>query len=126
MNFFSKLFKKKASAETPPMPAWETVVEMMHDQQLNFIANEVMEVIYSIDGTMRYVILKDERGFFTYHLEALRQFDEDEWIYFGSQDNALPAAWDSFGGIKRISLFDTIEALKKELQAEPEYNQYFR
>ena len=108
------------------MPAWETVIEMMHDQQLNFIANEVMEVIYSTDRTMRYVILKDERGFFTYQFEVLRQFDEDEWIYIGFRDNALPATWDSFGGIKRISLFDTIEALKKELQAEPEYNQYFR
>ena len=30
MNFFTKLFKKKLKEETPPMPSWETVVEMMY------------------------------------------------------------------------------------------------
>jgi len=32
MNFFTKLFKKKAVVEIPPMPSWETVVEMMYDK----------------------------------------------------------------------------------------------
>jgi len=29
MIFFTKLFKKKLKEEIPPMPSWETVVEMM-------------------------------------------------------------------------------------------------
>ena len=38
MNFFSKLFKKKPSAEIPPMPSWETVIEMMYDKDLDSFA----------------------------------------------------------------------------------------
>ena len=37
MNFFTKLFKKKAVVEIPPMPSWETVVEMMYDRRKPYI-----------------------------------------------------------------------------------------
>ena len=30
---------------------------------------------------MRYVVLKDEKGLFTFQLEAIYQFDEEEWKY---------------------------------------------
>ena len=28
MNFFDRLFKRKSKAPIPPMPSWETVIEM--------------------------------------------------------------------------------------------------
>ena len=126
MNFFTKLFKKKLKEETPPMPSWETVVEMMYDKDLDAFSDEVVKVIYSKDRSMRYVVLKDEKGFFTYQLEALYQYDEDEWKYICSHDNALPAMWEPFRGIVGKSFFENMDELLKELNAEPEYKSYFQ
>ena len=64
MNFLTKLFKKKPVVEIPPRPSWETVVEMMYDKHLDAFSDEVVKVIYSKDRSMRYVVLKDEKGFF--------------------------------------------------------------
>ncbi|MBR5515445.1 MAG: hypothetical protein IKU52_04505 [Clostridia bacterium] len=86
---------------------------------------EVVDVIYSKDSSMRYVILKDKNGLFTYQLEALYQYDEDEWQYICSHDNALPAMWEPFRGIVGKSVFESKSELLKELKAEPEYKQYF-
>ena len=94
MSFLAKLFKKNSKEETPPMPSWETVVEMMYDKHLDAFSGEVVKVIYSKDRSMRYVILKDEKDFFTYQLEAIYQYDEDEWKYICLHDNALPAMWE--------------------------------
>ncbi len=126
MNFFTKLFKKKLKEETPPMPSWETVVEMMYDKDLDAFSDEIVKVIYSKDRSMRYVVLKDEKGLFTYQLEAIYQYDEDEWKYICSQDNALPAMWEPFRGIVGKSFFGNMDELLKELNAEPEYKSYFQ
>lgn len=126
MNFFTKLFKKKPRVEIPPMSPWETVIEMMYDKHLDAFSDEVTRVIYSKDRSMRYVVLKDEKGFFTYQLEAIYQYDEDEWRYIGSHDNALPAMWEPLRGIVGKSVFENIDELLKELKAEPEYKCYFQ
>lgn len=125
MKFLDRLFPNKSKPVVPPMPSWETIVEMMYDKHLDVFADEVVRVIYSKDRSMRYVVLKNENGFFTYQLEAIYQYDDDEWKYICSHDNALPAMWESFRGIEGKSLFDNIEELKKELIAEPEYKRYF-
>ncbi len=125
MNFFAGLFQKKAKTEVPPMPSWEAVVEMMFDKHLDGFSDEVAQVLYSKDKSMRYVILKDERGFFTYQLEAIYQYDDDEWKYICSHDNALPAMWEPYKGIVGKSFFENIEELIKEMKSEPEYKQYF-
>ena len=83
------------------------------------------EVIYSKDRWMRYVVLKDEKEFFTYQLEAIYQYDEDEWKYICSHDNVLPAMWEPFRGIVGKSVFENIDELLNELKAEPEYKQCF-
>ena len=126
MIFFTKLFKKKLKEEIPPMPSWETVVEMMYDKHLDAFSDEIAKVIYSKDRSMRYVVLKDEKGFFTYQLEAIYQYDEDEWKYICSYDNSLPAMWEPFRGIVGKSFFENMDELLKELKAEPEYKRYFR
>lgn len=125
MNFLTKLFKKKPVVEIPPMHSWETVVEMMYDKYLDAFSDEVVKVIYSKDRWMRYVVLKDEKEFFTYQLEAIYQYDEDEWKYICSHDNVLPAMWEPFRGIVGKSVFENIDELLNELKAEPEYKQYF-
>jgi hypothetical protein len=98
---------------------------MMYDQHLDTFADEVTEVIYSTNRSMRYVILKDEKGFFTYQLEAIYQYDADEWVYISSNDHALPAMWEPYKGILEKSFFEREEDLLKELKSEPEYKQYF-
>lgn len=125
MNFLTKLFKKKPVVEIPPMPSWKTVVDMMYDKHLDAFSDEVVKVIYSKDLSMRYVVLKDEKEFFTYQLEAIYQYDEDEWKYIFSHDNVLPAMWEPFRGIVGKSVFENIDELLNELKAEPEYKRHF-
>ena len=126
MNFFVKLFKKKQISEIPPLSSWETVIESMYDKYLDAFSDEIVKVIYSKDRLMRYVVLKDEKGFFTCQLEAIYQYDEDEWKYICSHDNALPAMWEPFRGVVGKSVFENLDELLKELKAEPEYKSYFQ
>ena len=125
MNILNWLFRKKPNRDIPPMPSWESIVEMMRDKHLEAFADEVVDVIYSQDCSMRYVILKDENGLFTYQLEAIYQYDEDEWKYICSHDDALPAMWEPFRGIVGKSVFENTKDLLKKLKSEPEYKQYF-
>ena len=126
MSFFDKLFRRKQIPEIPSMPSWNTIVEMLHDKHLDGFTDEVVDVIYSKDRSMRYVVLKDDNNIFTYKLEAIYQFDEDEWRFICSHDdNALPAMWEPFRGVAGKSFFESIAELRKELESEPEYKQYF-
>ena len=125
MNFFKRLFQKEKPKEFPPMPPWAEIVKMMYDKSLDAFVDEVVRVVYSADNTMRYVVLKDEKGLFTYQLEAIYQFDEDEWKYICSNNVALPAMWEPFSGIVGKSFFESEEELLKEMKEEPEYKQYF-
>lgn len=124
MSFLKSLFHKKCFT-VPPMPSWEAIIEMMYDKHLDAFADEVVKVIYSKDKSMRYVVLKDDKDLFTYQLEAIYQFDEDEWKYICSHDNALPAMWEPFRGIVGNSFFDNQTEVLKELMSEPEYKQHF-
>ena len=125
MNFFSRIFRRKSKTGIPPMPPSETVIEIMYDKHLDAFSDEVAEVIYSKDRSMRYVVLKRDDGLLTYQLEAIYQFDEDEWRYICSSDNALPAMWEPFRECDGKSLFGSMEELRKEMMNEPEYKQYF-
>lgn len=126
MGFIKKLFGKEKNIKLiPSMHSWDKIVEMLYDKQLDSFCDEVINVFYSKDNSMRYVVLKDERGIFTYQLEAIYQFDEDEWKYICANDNALPAMWESYSGKCESSLFANEEDLMKELKTQPEYNKYF-
>ena len=122
MIFFKALFHKEKRRIIPPMPPWPEIVEIMYDKSLSSFVDEVVSVVYSADKTMRYVILKDKRGHFTYQLETINQFDEDEWKYICLQNDALPAMWESVRG---SGLFAYETDLLKEMRTEPEYKQYF-
>ena len=125
MKLFDKLFRKARKINTRPMPPWETIVEMMHDEHLHMLADEIVQVIYSKDGAMRYVILKNEKGLLKCELQAVYPLDEDEWKYFCTDEHALPGLWLPFGARNGASYFESMEELWKEVKAEPEYRQYF-
>lgn len=125
MNFFKRLFQKKKPKDIPAMSPWTEIVEMMYDKYLDAFADEVVSVVYSIDKTMRYVVLNDEKGLFTYQLEAIYPFDEDEWKYICLHNDALPAMWEPFRGVVGKPFFENEEELLKEMKAEPTYKQYF-
>lgn len=125
MKLFSRIFRRKSKYSVPPILSRETVVEMMYDKQLDAFADEVTDVIYSADKSMRYVILKDEKGLFTYRLEEIYPFEEDEWNYIYSHEHPLPAVWEPFRGIVGISFFENTEELLKEMKTQPEYKLYF-
>ena len=122
MNFLKALFRKEKRQTLPPMPPWSEIVEIMYDKSLGSFVDEVVSVVYSADKTMRYVVLRDKKGHFTYQLETIYQFDEDDWKYIGSQKNALPAMWQSVRSSGRFA-YET--DLLKEMRTEPEYKQYF-
>lgn len=124
MNIFNLLFRKKNNRDIPPMLSWEFIVKKMRDRDLDAFACEVVDIIYSKDCSMRYVILKEENGLFSYQLEAIYQYHEDEWQYICSNDNTL-AMWEPFRGILGSPSFESINELFLNLKAEPEYKQYF-
>ena len=127
MKWFRKLFNKNRQLEikpVPPMPSWVNIVELLYDRNLDSFSDEVINVLYSKDKSMRYVILKDEKDIFTYQLEAIYQFDEDEWKYICSYDDELPAMWESYFGNVGSSLFANEEDLMNDLKSQPEYKQY--
>jgi len=126
MNFFTKWFKRNLKPSTSPMPTHETLVEMMYDKHLDAFSDEVVRVIYSRDRSMRYVVLKDGKGRFTYQLEEIYQYEEDEWKYLGAQDHGLPAMWEPFRGMVGKSIFENMDELLKEMKMEAEYKRYFK
>lgn len=132
MKWLKKVFNKNIDKEIKseakhvyPMPSWEKIVELLYDKYLDAFCDEIINVFYSKDKSMRYVVLKDENGIFSYQLEAIYQFDEDEWKYTCSKDNTLPAMWEPYSGVCGSSLFANVEDLMKELKSQPEYKRYF-
>lgn len=125
MKFINKSFHKKENVELQQGSTWENIVEIMHDKYLDAFADEVIEVIYSKDSSMRYVVLKDEKNLFTYQLETIYQYDGEEWKYISSDDHALPAIWEPFEDTVENHIFESFEELLRELKSEPEYKKYF-
>ena len=120
-----RLFRifRKEKAVVPKMPEWNEIVEMLYDKSLDCFDDEVVKVIYSNDKATRYIVLKSDKDFFTYRLEKIYQFDEEEWSYRCSFD-LTPAFWqDVDNGSK--SIFSTLEDALNELKQEAEYK-FFR
>ena len=116
-SFFINFRKEKRIV--PPTPEWNDIVEMLYDKNLDFLDSTVEKVIYSKDKSKRYVVLKSDKGFFTYRLEKIYQLDEEEWSYRCSFD-LTPAFWqDVDNGSK--SIFSTLEDALNELKQEAEY-----
>lgn len=132
MNFLKQILCRKLKTDNPtktnipPMPSWEDIVKIMYNKQLDSYFDEVVRVVYTKDKSMRYVILKDKKGYFTYQLETIYQFDEEEWKYTYIDSNTLPAMWESSIGTVGGSIFENVEDLQKEMISTPEYKRYFK
>ncbi len=128
MSILCRIFRRKTKQDTPVATSWEEIVERLYDKQLDSFCDEVTGVLYSRDRSMRYVILKDEKGHFTYQLEAIHQFDEkdDEWKFICSDDGTLHAMWEVPEGRLASSFFDNTKELLNEIKSESEYKQYFQ
>lgn len=120
-----RLFAEKTKADTSVKIPWEDAVEMLYDKQLDAFTDKVVDVIYSKDKSMRYVILKKDNGLLTYQLEAIYSYDGDDWRQICLQDNSLAAMWEPFRGIIGKSVFENIDELTKEMHEESEYKQFF-
>ena len=127
MKLFHWFSRKKPKHDVPPMPSWESTIEMMYDKNLDAFSSEINRVIYSKDKSMRYVILKNDNGLLTYQLEAIYVLDDDVWEYLhlSKSSNKLPAMWEPYKGILEKSFFEREEDLLKELKSESEYHLYF-
>ena len=111
---------RKEKRVVPKMPEWNEIVEMLYDKNLDFLDLTVEKVIYSRDKAKRYVILKSDKGFFSYRFEKIYQLDDEEWSYRCSFD-LIPAFWQAVDNGSK-SIFSTLEDALKELEKEAEYN----
>ena len=68
--------------------------------------------------------MKSEHGYYKYVYEILHQFDEEEWMYIGSQPGAFPAMWEPVGD-NCVSLFSGMEEALEAIKALPEYKLHF-
>ncbi len=119
-KLFRKLRKEKRVA--PKMPEWNEIVEMLYDKSLNGFDDEVVKVIYSKDKAMRYIVLKNDKGFFSYRHEKIYQLDKEEWTYRSSYD-LTPAFWQEIDNGGK-SIFTSLEDALKELEQEAEYKNF--
>lgn len=120
---YTWLTKKRAELHILP---YQRIVEIMNDRQLDFGQDkDVRTVIYSKIHDRRYVIIYDEsKAIFTYTLEIIQPYDEEEWLYVCHRHDTLPADWSAIqepGG----SFFATFDDVMKEIKADPTYKTYF-
>ena len=104
---------------------WRELVTIMYDRNLDNRDDRVVKVLYTRDCTKRYVIT-EKNGMFTYELEYIQRFDDDEWRYICNIEDALPALWVPFHNDSRKSLFDSMDDLMKDLVSQPEYIKHFK
>ncbi len=119
-----KLFSMfgKVKRAVPEMLEWEEIVEMLYDKSLDCFDDEVVKVVYSKDRALRYVVLKSNKGFFSYRLEKIYRFDDEEWSYRSGFD-LTPAFWQNVDNGSK-SIFSNLEDALKELEQENEYKIY--
>lgn len=125
MKFLGRLFRRTKARSIPAMPSWKTIIKTMYGKQLDAFSDEIVKVIYSHDLSMRYVILKNRKGLFTYQLEAIYLYNDDQWQYICTLDHALPATWQPFTGNAGHSVFENEDDLLREMKTQPEYQNHF-
>ena len=117
-------FRKRTARHIAPMPYWEEIVPMMYDKGLDCWSDEIVRVVYNPEHSKRFIIMKSEHGYYKYVYEIPHQFDEEEWMYIGSQLGALPAMWEPVGD-NCVSLFSGMEEALEAIKALPEYKLHF-
>ena len=120
MNFFKKLFSKNNSNQPRKTLSESKQIKIMQDKNLTYTM-QLVEVFYSLDKKMRYVLLRRKDGKFSIKLEKLFLYDEKALNALPA--NSLPGYWEplNFGVALFKSEEDAIAAMKKE----DEYKSHF-
>lgn len=128
MKWLKQLFiNRKNRTSTPPIPPIEEIANTLYGKQLsNFIDAEVVKVIYSVNKTKRFIILKSLKGFYKYTYEEIYVYDEDEWTCCCNDENAYPACWISKDKSSIFSFFGTEGEVLAVIMSESEYILYFK
>ncbi len=96
---------------------------MMREERPAGFSDEVIDVFYSKDGTSRFVLLKRNDGLYSYALEKIDFFDEEDLRYLRGV-TFLPGVWRPCGEAG-ASIFETAKEALRGLQSEPEYTGRF-
>ena len=109
-----------------PMSPMEEIVEIMYDKQLNYIEGiEVVNVVYSKDKSKRFVIIRNDKGFYKFEYQEICLFDEQEWNYICHSEDALPAYWSAIDNLNSYSFYGSEDDAIKVLLQDVKYRQYF-
>lgn len=120
------LFTRKAPpAADEPKPTREEAVVQMYDKQLSCYTDEVIRVVYSADREKRIVLLKSDKGFFYYVIEALAGYTDDDWAFLFDDPHVLPAMWAEYYPNASRSLFGSVSEAWEELVTTPQYKRFF-
>ena len=126
MNFFKKLFAKKTKTSSKvtltqkKKPSMSKQIKIMQNKNLTYNM-EVINVLYSRDKTIRFVLLKRKDGKFTIKHEKLYIYDEKTLNSLPA--NSLPGYWEpsSFS----VALFKTEESALEAIKKEDDYKNHF-
>ena len=120
MNFFKKLFSKNNSNLPRKTLSESKQIKIMQDKNLTYTM-QLVEVFYSLDKKMRYVLLRRKDGKFSIKLEKLFLYDEKALNALPA--NSLPGYWEplNFG----VALFKTEEDAIAAMKKEDEYKSHF-
>ncbi|MBO5344554.1 MAG: hypothetical protein J6A51_01495 [Clostridia bacterium] len=120
MNFFKKLFSKNNSNQPRKTLSESKQIKIMQDKNLTYTM-QLVEVFYSLDKKMRYVLLRRKDGKFSIKLEKLFLYDEKALNALPA--NSLPGYWEplNFG----VALFKTEEDAIAAMKKEDEYKSHF-
>jgi hypothetical protein len=98
----------------------EDLIRNMRDKDLNF-SGRVVSVLYNKQGDKRFVVLHEEKGYYTYLYQELIADD----AITAYHPERLPAYWvERYGEGK--SLFASVDEALKGLRYEPLYLAYFQ
>lgn len=115
---------KKDALAFLPIPTLEKAAQMLHDKGLAVFEAEVIQVLYSTDQTMRFVVLKRKDGLYTYVFEWIVLFDEEILRLISPAENTPPGFWTNPGNSQK-SLFGSVQETLREIKEEPLFKRYF-
>jgi len=128
-SFIKRIFAlfgtKKQQNEMSSIPPREEMIDFMYDKELGYGGGTVARVIYSGDKTKRFVIVKDNKGYFKYFYEEIHFCTDEEWGYSSIDENSYPATWEAVNVSNCASFFGTEEEAYRAVTSETAYKDFF-
>jgi len=99
----------------------DEIVSWLYENQLNSSDTEADEVLYSRDKTRKFVISKNDKGYYTIKYEVVHFRDEEE----NGAYMEIPGWWEGEPCVIDHSFFGTLDEALAEIKLTPEYYMYF-